>query len=63
VFQLLESVLRPLFIKWLRDRALVVPYAKRVEIAKRLKLDQEVVDSVLFELRDYILQQIAESKL
>jgi hypothetical protein len=41
----------------------VVPYAKRVEIAKRLKLDQEVVDSVLFELRDYILQQIAESKL
>lgn len=55
---MLESLLRPLFMKWLRDRALVVPAAKRAEIAKRLKLDQEVVDSVLFELRDYILRQV-----
>ena len=63
MIQMLDRVLKSLFIKWLRDRALLVPYAKRVEIAKRLKLDQEVVDSVLFELRDYILQQVAESKL
>jgi len=60
---MLDSILKPLFIRWLRERALVVPYAKRVEIAKRLKLDQEVVDSVLFELRDYILQRIVESRL
>lgn len=55
---MLESLLRQLFVKWLRDRALVVPASKRAEIAKRLKLDQEVVDSVLFELRDYILRQV-----
>lgn len=55
---MLESLLKRLFIKWLRERALVIPYAKRVEIAKRLNLDQEVVDSVMFELRDYILREL-----
>lgn len=55
-----DSLLKPLFVRWLRDRALVVPASKREEIAKRLKLDVAVVDSVLFELRDYILKRIDE---
>lgn len=55
---MIEALLRSLFVKWLRERALVVPAAKREEIAKRLKLDQAVVDSVLFELRDVIIRQI-----
>lgn len=55
---MLESLLRQLFIRWLKERALVIPQSERAEIARRLKLDQEVVDSVLFELRDYILQSV-----
>ncbi|GIV21951.1 MAG: hypothetical protein KatS3mg023_3702 [Armatimonadota bacterium] len=55
---MLDRLLKGMFIKWLRERALVIPYAKRVEIAKRLKVDQEIVDSVLFELRDHILREL-----
>ena len=56
---MLESIFKRLFIKWLRERALVIPQSKREEIARRLKVDQQVVDSVLFELRDAILNQIS----
>ena len=60
---MLKSIFKPLFIKWLRDRALVIPQEKRLEIAKRLNVKQELVDSVLFELRDCILQSVRESRL
>lgn len=51
-------LLRPLFIKWLRERALVIPEAKRDEIAQRLNLSRSTVDRVLFALRDAILENV-----
>lgn len=62
MIHVLESLLRSLFIKWLRERALVVPSSKREEIAKRLRVDQEVVDAILNELKEAILQAIVANK-
>ncbi len=55
---MLQSLLKPLFIKWLRERALYVPESRREEIAKRLRIKRETVDAVLEDAVEFILKQV-----
>lgn len=56
-------LLRPLFIKWLQERALVLPSAVRERIAKKLGLKQSTVDAVLAELREAIIARLLGGEL
>lgn len=54
----MKSLLKPLFVRWLRDRALYIPRHRLEEIARRVKVDVELVESLFFEFRDHVLRQV-----
>jgi hypothetical protein len=49
--------LKPHIRKWLAERALVLPAAKREEIADRLGIPLPLVEFIEGEIRKYILEQ------
>jgi len=51
-------MLKRLFIKWLRERALRLPSDKVDELAKRLKVSREVIVAVNDALIDWVVKQV-----
>lgn len=59
---MLERLLRPLLIRWLRKRALVIPGAVRDRIAKELRVRREVVDAIHDQLQESIIKALFDEK-
>ncbi len=57
------SIARPALVAWLKNRALRLPVAKQVELAKRLGVPIEVVGAINDEAVDYVIAVIAGVRL
>ena len=58
--QLLKRLVAPKLREWLETRALYLPSAKRVELAKRLNISVEVVDAIHDMLREQAMERVNE---
>lgn len=46
-------------LKWLRERALVLPAKKREEIAQRLRIDVALVAAIEQAVREAIIEEVS----
>ncbi len=56
---MLKWIVKQTLIRWLRERALVLPSKKRQEIADALKVDVALVAAIEQAIREVILQEVS----
>ncbi len=47
-------------VRWLRERALVLPHAVREELAKQLRINPQAVVEVEYAIREAIIREVQE---
>ena len=53
-------LIRQVLVPWLRERALVLPAAKRREVAERLGVNEQVVAAIEGYIRDAVIQALTK---
>lgn len=56
---MLKWIVRQALLKWLRERALVLPSRKRQEIADALKVDVSLVAAIEQAIREAIIEEVS----
>lgn len=56
------GMIKPLLVDWLRTRALVIPVARRREIARKHGASEEVVEAIEVTLREQALAEVEKFK-
>lgn len=55
----MKWLIRQVLVRWLRERALVLPAKKREEIARRLRIDITLVAAIEQAIRDAIIEEVS----
>lgn len=55
---MLKAIFRRWLVRWLEERALVLPQQKRKELAKRLGVDEDFIREVEAVIRQFIIEEV-----